>query len=218
MHTQRAYSHLAEGLSRRQLLQMGLVAGLTVSVLPLSRPAPLWGAEAVQPKRGGILHVRGYDPTHFDPYLTLNFKTHTTLSFVYSRLVRNKVGSGVQPGIFTVEPDVAESWEAPDDTTYIFHLRKGVKWHNKPPLNGRELVAEDVKFTYDRFLTEKANANRFLLEPVDNVEVVDRYTVKFLLKEPFVWLVNVLANPRSVWIIAPEVVEKYGDLKKPESA
>ena len=36
MHTQRAYSHLAEGLSRRELLHMGLAAGLTVSVLPLS--------------------------------------------------------------------------------------------------------------------------------------------------------------------------------------
>jgi hypothetical protein len=42
MYTQRAYSHLAEGLSRRQLLQRSLAASLTVSVLPLSRPAPLW--------------------------------------------------------------------------------------------------------------------------------------------------------------------------------
>ena len=57
-----------------------------------------------------------------------------------------------------------------------------------------------------------------MLESVDRVEVVDRYTVKFLLKEPFVWLVNVLANPRSTWIIAPEVVQQFGDLKKPESA
>src|SRR5262245_22284409 len=56
------------------------------------------------------------------------------------------------------------------------------------------------------------------IEPVDRVEVVDRYTVKFLLKEPFVWLVNMLANPLSMWIIAPEVVEKYGDLKKAEHA
>jgi hypothetical protein len=32
---------------------------------------------------------------------------------------------------------------------------------------------------------------------VDRVEVVDRYTVKFLLKEPYVWLVNALANPVS---------------------
>jgi ABC-type transport system substrate-binding protein len=46
---------------------------------------------------------------------------------------------------------------------------------------------------------------------------VDRYTVKFLLKEPFVWLVNVLANPWGAWIIAPEVVQQFGDLKKPES-
>ena len=63
------------------------------------------------------------------------------------------------------------------------------------PLNGRELVAEDVKFTYDRFLTEKGKANRFLLELVDRVEVVDRYTVKFGLKEPYVWLVDTLAFP-----------------------
>jgi peptide/nickel transport system substrate-binding protein len=74
-----------------------------------------------------------------------------------------------------------------------------------------------VKFTYDRFLTEKANANRFLLEPVDRVEVVDRYAVKFLLKEPFVWLVDTLAYPWSTWIIAPEVAQQYGDCKKPET-
>src|SRR5215470_5107759 len=218
MHTQHAYSHLAEGLSRRELLHMGLAAGLTVSVLPISRPAPLWGAEAGQPKRGGILRVRGYDPTHFDPHLTISFKTHATLSFVYSRLVRHKVGTGVQPGVFTVEPDVAESWEALDDTTYIFHLRKGVKWHNKPSLNGRELVAEDVKFTYDRFLNEPGNPNRYILEPVDRIEVVDRYTVKFLLKEPYVWLVNALAYSWSMWLIAPEVVQQFGDLKQPETA
>ena len=98
--------------------------------------------------------MRGYDPPHFDPHLTLNFKTNTTLSFVYSTLVRYKVGADVPPGTFTVEPHLAERWEQPDDTTYIFHLRQGVKWHNKPPLNGRELVADDVKFTYDRFRTE----------------------------------------------------------------
>ena len=218
MYTPLANSHLAKGISRRALLQRGLAAGLTLSALPLSRPAPLWGAEAGQPRRGGILRVRGYDPTHFDPHLTISFKTHATLSFVYSRLVRHTVGVGVQPGIFTVEPDVAESWETPDDTTYIFHLRQGVKWHNKPPLNGRELVAEDVKFTYDRFRTEQGNPNRYMLDAVDRVEVVDRYTVKFLLKEPYVWLVSTLAYSWSMWLIAPEVVQQFGDLKQPETA
>src|SRR2546425_5071858 len=98
MHTQRAYSHLAEGLSRRELLQMGLAAGLTVSVLPLSRPATLWGAEAGPPRRGGILRVRGYDPVHFDHHLTLHARTNTTLSFVHSTLLRYKGGSEIAPG------------------------------------------------------------------------------------------------------------------------
>jgi peptide/nickel transport system substrate-binding protein len=51
---------------------------------------------------------------------------------------------------------------------------------------GRELTAEDVKFTYDRFLTEKGNPLRYVLDPMDRVEVADRYTVRFRLKEPFV--------------------------------
>jgi peptide/nickel transport system substrate-binding protein len=211
-------SHKVQGVSRRAILQAGLAAGATLSAWPLSTPAPLWGEEAGTPKRGGTLRVRGGDLPHFDPHLTINNYTNYVLSFVYGRLVRHKVGAEVAPGTFIVEPDLAERWEQPDDATYVFHLRQGVTWHNKPPLNGRELVAEDVKFTYDRFMTETRNANRYMLEPLDRVEVVDRYTVKFLLKEPFVWLVNTLAYPWSMWIVAPEVVQQYGDLKKPESA
>ena len=205
-------------LSRRELLKAGLTAGVALSALPLYSPPALWGADAGQPKRGGILRVRGWDPPHFDPHLTIAPFTHWVLSFVYSRLVRHKVGADVQPGTFIVEPDLAERWDTPDDTTYVFHLRQGVTWHNKPPVNGRELVAEDVKFTFDRFLTEPGNANRYILEPVDRVEVVDRYTVQFLLKEPYVWFINALAYPWSMWIVAPEVVQHFGDLKKPETA
>ena len=217
MHSQHGRLDEVVGISRRALLQAGLAASTTLATWPLQSPPALWGAEAGQPKRGGILRVAGYDPPHFDPHLTLNFKTNTTLSFAYSTLVRYKVGAAVRPGTFTVEPHLAERWEQPDATTYIFHLRQGVKWHDKPPLNGRELVADDVKFTYDRFRAEPGNPLRFTLESVDHIEVVDRYRVKFVLHEPFVWLVNVLANPYSTWIIAPEVVQHFGDLKKAES-
>jgi peptide/nickel transport system substrate-binding protein len=199
-------------LTRRDVLKTGLAAGAALSAGPLVRPRPA-GAQ----KRGGILKVRGYDPPHFDPHQTLNFKTNTTLSFVYSKLVRHKVGAGIAPGTFAIEPDLAERWEEPDELTAVFYLRKGVRWQNKPPVNGRELTAEDVKFTYDRFLNEKGNPLRFFLDPVDRVEVVDRYTVRFRLKEPYVWLVHVLANPAGTWIIPREAVEKFGDLKKAES-
>src|SRR5712692_2519557 len=205
-------------MSRRSLLHAGLAAGATLSLWPLSHPPVLWRADVGQPRRGGILRVRGFDPPNFDHHLTLAGFTQSTVGFIYSKLVRHKVGADVTPGAFIIEPDVAERWDELDDTTYVFYLRQGVKWHNKPPVNGRELVAEDVKFTYDRFLTEPGNANRYLLDSVDHIEVVDRYTVKFLLKEPYVWFLSVLAYPISMWIVAPEVVQQFGDLKKAETA
>jgi hypothetical protein len=88
MHTQ--HTQKPQDVRRRELLKAGLAAGVTLSAWPLSRPPALWGAEAGQPRRGGILRVRGLDPVHFDPHLTFNVRTHTTLSFVYSKLVRYK--------------------------------------------------------------------------------------------------------------------------------
>src|SRR5262245_25577661 len=127
-------------LTRRDLLRASVTAGFAASAGPLIAP----GRARAQAKRGAILRGRGYDPPHFDPHQMLNFKTNTTLSFVYNKLVRHKVGAGVVPGTFAIEPDLAERWEEPDDTTVVFHLRRGVRWQNRPPLNGRELIAEDV--------------------------------------------------------------------------
>ena len=217
MATRPTQHRTTQAMSRRQLLQTGLAAGATLATWPLYHPAASWGTEAGTPRRGGILRARGWDPVHFDPHLTRAFMTHTALSFVYNKLLRHKVGPDVLPGTFIVEPDLAERWDTPDDTTYIFHLRQGVKWHNKPPVNGRELVAEDVKFSFDRFLTVPGNPERQLLDSVDRVEVVDRYTVKFLLKQPFVWLLDILANAMCMWIVAPEVAQQYGDFKKVET-
>jgi peptide/nickel transport system substrate-binding protein len=92
-----------------------------------------------------------------------------------------------------------------------------VRWHNKPPVNGRELTADDVVYTVNRFLTVKGNANAYMLKAVDKVEAVDSHTVKFTLKEPFAWFLDALANPMALAIVAKEVVDKYGDLKKWES-
>ena len=45
---------------------------------------------------------------------------------------------------------LAESWELADANTLVFHVRKGVHWQDKPPLNGRELTADDVVFSLRR--------------------------------------------------------------------
>ncbi|HKZ76562.1 MAG TPA: ABC transporter substrate-binding protein [Actinomycetota bacterium] len=195
--------------SRRDVLKLGGLA-LATTLGPAA-------ARGQSPKRGGTLTIRAWDPPHFDPFLTISYKTHVVLSFTHSRLLKHKAGPGVTPGTFPVEGDLAESWSQPSETSYVFKLRKGVRWHQKPPVNGRELTADDVVFSVEHFRSVKGNANAYMLKSLDRVEALDRSTVRFTLKEPFSWFLDMLANPHAVAIVARECVEKFGDLKKPEA-
>jgi peptide/nickel transport system substrate-binding protein len=200
-------------LTRRELLQAG-------GVLALSTAAPVLGAgsaDAQSPRRGGVFRfTMQLDPQGFDPHQTLAFVTMIPLSFSHSRLVKVKAGPSVKPGTYPIEADVAESWTQAGDTTWMFKLRRDVRWHNKPPVNGRELTADDVKFTYERFLSTPTNGNRPVLNMIERIDVVDRHTVRFTLKEPNAWFLDALAAT-STWLIAKECVDKFGDLKKVES-
>jgi len=197
-------------IRRRELLAL---SGMALASATLA-PSTTWGQT---PKRGGTLSLRTWDPPHFDPFQTISYKTHIALSFTHSRLLRHRAGPGVVPGTFPIEGDLAEAWSQPNDTTYVFKLRRGVRWHNKPPVNGREVTAEDVVFSVNYFMTVKGNANAYMLRSLDKVEAPDRYTVKFTLKEPFVWFLDMLSNPHAVAIVAREVLDKFGDYKKPEA-
>jgi peptide/nickel transport system substrate-binding protein len=198
-------------LSRRDLMKLSGTALAGAALAPSV-------ARAQTPKRGGTLRLAFQaDPvTGFDPHQTIAFLTMVPLSFAYSRLVKVKAGSSVKPMTYPIEPDLAESWDHPNETTYVFKLRKGVRWHPKPPVNGRELTADDVKYTYERFLTIKGNGNRPVLETVEKIEAVDKHTVRFTLREPNAWFLDQLAQT-STWIVARECVEKFGDLKKVDS-
>ena len=199
--------------SRRDVLKGG--AALTAATAGLS--FGIGRATAQTAKRGGTLSLRLWDPPHFDPHLTISYKTHILYTFSHSRLLKQRAGPAVVPGTFPVEGDVAESWSQPNDTTYVFKLRKGVRWHNKPPVNGRELTSEDVKYSFERFATEKGNANHYMMAALDKVEAPDKYTVKVTLKHPFAWFLDMVSNPMALAIVAREAVEKFGDLKKPEA-
>jgi peptide/nickel transport system substrate-binding protein len=81
-----------------------------------------------------------------------------------------------------VTSDLAESWEvSTDGLQIIFHLRKGIKWHD-----GVEFTAEDVLFTYrtviDPNVPTPYSSN---YGPVDKVEILDKYTVRVTYKEPY---------------------------------
>ena len=197
-------------ISRRDVLGLG-GAALATAALGHSPAA------AQAPRRGGILTIRAWDPPHFDPVLTFSYATHVLTSLTHSRLLRHRAGPAIKPGSFPIEGDVAESWQQTNETTYVFRLRRGVRFHPKPPVNGRELTAEDVRFSVERLLTTPSAPNAVMLRSVDKVEAVDRYTIKFTLKEPFAWFLDMLANPMTVAIVPRECVEKFGDLKKPEA-
>ena len=83
-------------------------------------------------------------------------------------------------------PDVATSYEQPDDLTYVFNLRPGVKFHNTPPANGRELTARDVAYSFNR-LTEVLNPidPGFMSRVVDSAEATDDYTFRVTTKKPY---------------------------------
>ena len=196
-------------LSRREFLSIG-AAGVAGASVPFA-------AGAQTPKRGGTLTLRTWDPPHFDHILAHAYKTHVVISFTHSRLLRHRAGPGVRPGAFTIEGDLAESWQQTSDTTYVFKLRKGVRFHAKPPVNGRELTADDVRYTFERILTDKGSANVSMYRSIAKIEPLDRYTVRFTLKEPFAWFLDMIANPMSGAIIARECVETFGDLRKPEA-
>lgn len=79
-----------------------------------------------------------------------------------------------------IVPQLADSLEQPDPTTYVARLRKGVRFHN-----GRELTSEDVVYTFRSFLDPAFRGRSGAYRLVAAVDPVDRYTVRFTLKEPF---------------------------------
>jgi peptide/nickel transport system substrate-binding protein len=175
-----------------------------------ANPPKAWQESEI--KRGGRLTIPFVgDPPHFDPALTTSFYMLGAVGPVYDRLVRPKWGSYANPSVPDIVPDLAERWEiSPDQLTYTFHLRKGVKWHNIPPLNGREFVSDDVKYTLERWQGKVVN---FLVEPVKTIETPDKYTVRITLKERSPGFFPNLGSTYA-YMTPREVVERDGNLKK----
>jgi peptide/nickel transport system substrate-binding protein len=164
-----------------------------------------------QPKRGGVLRLADREAPNLDPHSSVSFLTHSWASMVYSQLVRFAYGPEQKhTADFTIVPDLAEWWTvSPEGLTYTFALRKGVRFHNKPPVNGREVTADDVKYSLERFMTKSGFKARF--DQVQAIEVVDRYTVRLTLKEPFAPLLNHLANPTYTAIVPREAEQTFTD-------
>jgi peptide/nickel transport system substrate-binding protein len=112
-------------------------------------------------------------PSNLDPRVGTDGQSERIDSLIFDSLVRKDEHFGIRPWL-------AERWEIPDPTTYIFHLRRGVRFHD-----GRPLTARDVKWTLDSIrngtvLSLKSSAFKL----VEGVDAPDDFTVVFHLKEP----------------------------------
>ncbi|HEX5502299.1 MAG TPA: ABC transporter substrate-binding protein [Thermomicrobiales bacterium] len=151
-----------------------------------------------QPKPGGTsVWAAETDPVALNPITNSNFSSTQGFEHSYESL------TAYTPDLKIV-PALAESWDNPDQTTYVFHLRKNVKWHD-----GTDFTADDVKYTFDIVLDPKGPAvYRQNFDQVDKVEVVDPLTVKFTTKAPFPPLLGAFAILRSSAIIPKGAMEK----------
>ena len=109
-----------------------------------------------EPKAGGtIISSASTDISTFDSTKTAASGTGRYVNMVYDRLLGFNRGVDLHPANIEIEPELAHSWErSPDGLTFTFHLRDDVYWQNVAPLNGRQFIASDVKFAYERYATE----------------------------------------------------------------
>lgn len=185
----------------------------------LGIPLFLPSAATTPPKYGGTVNIRGMEPKNFDIHQYVSYRLRITNSYTHDRLMRFDAGVGTSPTAHIPVPGLAESWHTSDDgKTVTFHLRKGVKWHNKPPVNGRELKASDFIFTLDRIKkSERATYQNNVLKKVESYEAPDDYTVVFHLKAPAAAFLYELTRT-AMEVLPPEVEATCGDYVKPECA
>ncbi|MCC7272915.1 MAG: ABC transporter substrate-binding protein [Alphaproteobacteria bacterium] len=159
---------------------------------------------AQTPKMGGRLTVAFYtDAPIPDPQKTRDLTSHTVMKHVVENLV-------TFDDDYNVIPQLAESWQASaDGKTFVFVLRKGVKFHN-----GKEFDAEDVRYSLERL--QRVSPNKGDYAGIQSVTVRDPHTVEVTLKSPSPVFLTALAGPFGGFII-PKDLEKDqgGEIKKP---
>lgn len=174
--------------------------------LLLSLAALLLTAAALAQNQGGTLHISYASITQLDPYKSANNDEIDAFSLVFDPLFI------IGKDDFQPVPHVATSWESPDDTTWIFHLRHGVTFQdgNKifPEGQGRELTADDVVYSVHRFLDV---STAFTLGNISDVKALDKYTVEIDTAEPDPFLVTDPNRLARVVIVPHEAVEQLGE-------
>jgi peptide/nickel transport system substrate-binding protein len=187
-----------------------------------------WWEKLGNPQYGGEINIRASrNIENFDPYFA------ESLTSIYGGWMERLISDD-----WTVDPaeweykmawhpakymkgQLAESWEFPNPGTHVVHLRKGIRWQNIPPANGREFVADDVVFHYNRlcglgggFTKPSPFSLEDAFQELLSVTAIDKYTVvfKWKINNPDLIMETLHGVMQRQCIENPEAVREWGDL------
>ncbi len=179
----------------------------------VAKPTPTTG-----PTPGGVLKIPlTGEPTSWDPVNRLN-PTLMTKGNVFSYLMTlwpDPPKPGCESAVGKV---LVKDWRYVDDRTAEFTILQGIKYQNKPPLNGREVTAQDIVFSFERWRNQDYLKSKF--ELVKSVEAVDKYTFRMTSSIPWGGMViELVAHPYGPMATPAEDGGPKGDLwENPEKS
>lgn len=136
-------------------------------------------------------------------------KAHQAIGgFVYGRLVRHNNGPEFGPPKCTkgFVNDALDNWRWVDDRSFEIKIKQGIRWHNKPPVNGRELVADDIAYNLAVISKKPGWGLMSLGQAVDKAEAVDKYTARIHLNQTYAIFPEELALGSRTYLYAKESV------------
>ena len=185
---------VAGRLSRRQLLQRAAALGIGTAALgSVLSPASFLASRAAAQADGELIVAAGGDIDTTDPHVSQLLPYNTMMRLTcFNSLVR------YSPDLDYL-PDLAESWENPDELTYVFTLREGVTYHNGEPLE-----ASHVEFSFNR-IAEKETIFSSRVANIESYEVIDPRTIQITLQSVQADFIDGLVL---LSIISPEIAEQ----------
>ena len=154
--------------------------------------------------------VTNQDVQTFDVGETSNFTAYGAAPFLYSKIVKSK-SVPTQPVGKEIDGDLAEKWEIADGGARWTFTFRDAKMSPVAPLNGRAVDIEDVKLSWERFISKNPRRGRYSM--IDKVETPDAKTMVFKLKFPYGPFGKILADNSAFWVMPKEVAQGKVDYR-----
>ncbi|MBI2917475.1 MAG: ABC transporter substrate-binding protein [Chloroflexi bacterium] len=177
--------------------------GATPQPTATSAPAAV---VAKGPKHGGTLrYFLPWDPRTMDMLYEAGpdwAVTYVQEAFANKLYTREYPTDPKGDCTFKTIPVLAEGYKWTDDLTLEVTLKQGVKFHNKPPVNGREAVAQDWVDSWTYMLPRQYYLGFYALN-IDSMEAKGKYTLVFHLKNPVAFLPEAMFPAHARTIVMP---------------